>query len=238
MDRYQQSGLLFYCPSHSQSTQTQLRRKSTHQEHPVPTATQFHLLWVGLGTRTTTSQCPNGPVPRNNTLLCKEEPRAGCLYQHSCGTEPSAERNPPVCTAHGATLAVQPWCSWQPQAAGKLCPPHQTTLQLDFTCNPHEPTALTQDCKDSSEEGIDSVRTPTTPWQVLDSKKLCPSSLQCQHWLYLRNWAGQSCQQRVPGVHNSFSSLHHYPAQHAHFPHLPPPPWGKPPNCSAGSLSE
>lgn len=232
MGRYKQSGLLFHCPSHSQSTQTQLKRKGTTRnihccQHQQPHSSTYSEPGWGQGPVHPAAQSTR---PHNTTLFCKEEPRAGCLYQHSCGTEPSAERNPScMCSSWG-----HPGCT----ALMLLVSSALLTLQLDFTCNHQEHTALTQDCKDSSEQGIDSVTTPTTPWLALDTSSpihdCCSAST---HSTWEMCWAGQSCQQQVSGVHNSFSSLHHYPTWHAHFPHLPLP-WGKPPNCSAGSLSE
>lgn len=173
MGRYEQPKLLSHCPSHPQSTQTQPKRKSTHQEHPLlpaPTATRFHQLRVGLETRTILVPKADGLI--TTPCFVRKNPGLGACTNTAVAVSPGQREAPPVCAAHGATLAVQPQCSWQPHSAGKLCPPHQTILQLDFTCNHQVHAALTQDCKDSSEEDIDSVITPKTPWLALDSSRV------------------------------------------------------------------
>lgn len=169
--------LLSIAPS---STQTQLKRKCTHQEHPLlpaQTATWFHHSESGWG------QGPPHPGaqsrwPCSNAMFFKEEPRAGCLYQHSCGSEPRAETIPscvhtswghPSCTA----LMLR-----QPHTAGKLCPPPQTTPQLDFTCNHQEHTALTQDYKNCSEEDLNQWQAP----QVLGWLWTANSHIHHHHW--------------------------------------------------------
>lgn len=85
------------------STQTQLKRKSTHQnicccQHQQPHDFTCSELGWGQG-----PLHPGGQRwPGNTTLFQKEGARAGCLYQESRGSEPRAEPIPScVCSSWG-----------------------------------------------------------------------------------------------------------------------------------------